>query len=110
VYPRSFAYQNRVISALKNFKIKFITYLESLECAYFDEALALFSKMEDNGCIPNVVRYETIADYPFQNDERDTVEISLSKLSLKVYYIHFSRALDAATMTLNFTQNGQWCM
>jgi pentatricopeptide repeat domain-containing protein 1 len=37
----------------------------------FDKALALFSKLEDNGCIPDVVRYDTIADYPFQNDERE---------------------------------------
>jgi pentatricopeptide repeat protein len=37
----------------------------------FDEAESLLSKMEDNGCIPNAVTYETIIRALFENDEND---------------------------------------
>jgi pentatricopeptide repeat protein len=35
----------------------------------FDEAMALLSKMKDNGCIPDPVTYETIIRALFENDE-----------------------------------------
>jgi pentatricopeptide repeat protein len=40
----------------------------------FDEAEALLSKMEDNGCIPDVITYRTIIYALFENDENDKAE------------------------------------
>lgn len=40
----------------------------------FDEALALLSRMEDNGCIPDLVSYETIMYALFEQNERDKAE------------------------------------
>lgn len=39
-----------------------------------DEALALLSRMEDNGCIPDLVSYETIMYALFEQNERDKAE------------------------------------
>lgn len=40
----------------------------------FDEALVLLSRMEDNGCIPDLVSYETIMYALFEQNERDKAE------------------------------------
>lgn len=40
----------------------------------FDEALALLSRMEDNGCIPDLVSYETIMYALFEQNERGKAE------------------------------------
>ena len=46
----------------------------------FDKALALLSKMEDNGCIPNAKTYEIIILSLFEKDENDMAEKLLREM------------------------------
>lgn len=46
----------------------------------FDEALALLSKMEHAGCIPNVVAYEIIIRALLQKDDNDSAEELLREM------------------------------
>ncbi|RHN51685.1 putative pentatricopeptide [Medicago truncatula] len=46
----------------------------------FDEAMTLLEKMEDNGCTPDVVTYETIIYALFKNDENDKAEKLLREM------------------------------
>jgi pentatricopeptide repeat protein len=63
---------------IKGYSLKVQTYtimingfcLEGL----FDDAMTLLSKMEDNGCIPNAITYQTIIYAHFENDENDKAE------------------------------------
>nr|KYP39089.1 Pentatricopeptide repeat-containing protein At1g09900 family [Cajanus cajan] len=47
---------------------------------FFGEALAFLSKMEDAGCIPNVVTYEIIIRALLENDENDKAEKLLREM------------------------------
>ncbi|RYR57100.1 hypothetical protein Ahy_A05g022831 isoform A [Arachis hypogaea] len=40
----------------------------------FEEALALLSESEDNGCLPNIVTFETVIRALFEKDENDMAE------------------------------------
>jgi pentatricopeptide repeat protein len=46
----------------------------------FDEAFALLQKMEENGCIPDVVTYQTIIYTLFENDENVHAEKLLREM------------------------------
>ncbi|KAL5173797.1 putative pentatricopeptide repeat-containing protein, mitochondrial [Glycine soja] len=46
----------------------------------FDEALALLSKMEDNGCIPNAITFDIIICALFEKDENDKAEKLLREM------------------------------
>jgi len=37
----------------------------------FDEALSLLSKMEENGCTPNAITYQTLICALFENNKND---------------------------------------
>jgi pentatricopeptide repeat protein len=52
----------------------------------FDQAIALLSRMEDNGCIPDIVSYETIIYSLFQKDERDRAEKLVREMIAKGLY------------------------
>ena len=38
---------------------------------FFDEALSLLSQMEDNGCTPDALTYETLIRALFESDKND---------------------------------------
>jgi pentatricopeptide repeat protein len=46
----------------------------------FDDAMTLLSKMEDNGCIPDAVTYQTIIYALFENDENYKAEKLLREM------------------------------
>ncbi|QHO12271.1 Pentatricopeptide repeat-containing protein [Arachis hypogaea] len=46
----------------------------------FEEALALMSKMEDNGCLPNAVTFEIVIRALFENGENDMAEKLLREM------------------------------
>ena len=64
----------------------------------FDEALAMKSKMEDNGCIPNAVTFEIIIRSLFEKDENDKAEKLLHEMIakglLRFRNFHGERSLD----------------
>jgi pentatricopeptide repeat domain-containing protein 1 len=49
----------------------------------FDEALALLSKMKDNGCTPNAKTYEIIILCLFEKDENDKAEKLFHEMIVK---------------------------
>jgi len=46
----------------------------------FDKVVALLSNMEDNGCIPDVVTYQTIICVLFENDENSKAKKLLCEM------------------------------
>ncbi|RHN52629.1 putative pentatricopeptide [Medicago truncatula] len=49
----------------------------------FDEVLALLSKMEENGCIPDAKTYEIIILSLFEKDENDMAEKLLREMIMR---------------------------
>jgi pentatricopeptide repeat domain-containing protein 1 len=69
---------------MKGYNVNVNTYTVMIHwfCSHglFDESLALLSKMEENGCIPNAVTYEKIIHSLFDKDENEKAEKLLREM------------------------------